>query len=64
MPPPLGQPLFGQEVGALLHHLCKPSAGPDLSVILWAGHIMRGKSHGYVDEEEEANRSASGSGPR
>ncbi|WP_221623870.1 hypothetical protein, partial [Burkholderia stagnalis] len=24
----------------------------DLSVILWAGHIMRGKSHGYADEEE------------
>ncbi|WP_162631619.1 hypothetical protein [Burkholderia sp. JP2-270] len=36
----------------------------DLSVISWAGHIMRYKSHGYADEEEEANRSASGSGPR
>ncbi|WP_416053461.1 hypothetical protein [Burkholderia contaminans] len=37
---------------------------PDLSVILWAGHIMRCKSHGYADEEEKTNRSASGSGPR
>ncbi|AWG32156.1 hypothetical protein [Burkholderia cenocepacia] len=36
----------------------------DLSVILWAGHIMRCKSHGYADEEEKTNRSASGSGPR
>ncbi|WP_232464259.1 transposase, partial [Burkholderia ubonensis] len=25
----------------------------DLSVILWARHIMRVKSHGYADEEEE-----------
>ncbi|WP_208448818.1 hypothetical protein, partial [Burkholderia cenocepacia] len=31
----------------------------DLSVILWAGHIMRCKSHGYADEEEKTNRSAS-----
>ncbi|WP_244097394.1 LysR family transcriptional regulator, partial [Burkholderia cenocepacia] len=31
---------------------------PDLSVILWAGHIMRCKSHGYADEEEKTNRSA------
>ncbi|WP_208450809.1 hypothetical protein, partial [Burkholderia cenocepacia] len=33
----------------------------DLSVISWAGHIMRCKSHGYANEEETANRSASGS---
>lgn len=36
----------------------------DLSAISWAGHIMRCKSHGYADEEEKANCSASGSGPR
>ncbi len=36
----------------------------DLSVISWAGHIMRCKSHGYANEEEKANCSASGSGPR
>ncbi|WP_261539682.1 restriction endonuclease fold toxin 5 domain-containing protein [Burkholderia multivorans] len=36
----------------------------DLSVISWARHIMGCKSHGYADEEEKANRSASGSGPR
>ncbi|WP_208458384.1 hypothetical protein, partial [Burkholderia vietnamiensis] len=35
----------------------------DLSVISWAGHIMRCKSHGYANEEEKANCSASGSGP-
>ncbi|WP_244141421.1 Imm71 family immunity protein, partial [Burkholderia vietnamiensis] len=33
---------------------------PDLSVISWAGHIMRCKSHGYANEEEKANCSASG----
>ncbi|WP_218165108.1 hypothetical protein, partial [Burkholderia ubonensis] len=27
----------------------------DLSVILWARHIMRVKNHGDVDEEEETN---------
>ncbi|WP_232445833.1 hypothetical protein, partial [Burkholderia ubonensis] len=27
----------------------------DLSVILWARHIMRVKNHGYADEEEETN---------
>nr|WP_244104446.1 hypothetical protein [Burkholderia vietnamiensis] len=36
----------------------------DLSVISWAGHIMRCKSHEYANEEEKANCSASGSGPR
>ena len=36
----------------------------DLSVISWARHIMRCKSHGYANEEEKANCSASGSGPR
>lgn len=36
----------------------------DLSVILWAGHIMRCKGHGYADEIEKTNCSASGSGPR
>ncbi|WP_217481573.1 hypothetical protein, partial [Burkholderia contaminans] len=25
----------------------------DLSVISWAGHIMRCKGHGYADEEEK-----------
>ncbi|WP_208456455.1 hypothetical protein, partial [Burkholderia pseudomultivorans] len=28
------------------------SATLDLSVISWAGHIMRCKSHGYANEEE------------
>ncbi|RQS19680.1 hypothetical protein, partial [Burkholderia sp. Bp8998] len=27
--------------------------GADLSVISWARHIMRCKSHGYADEEEK-----------
>ncbi|WP_178377277.1 ATP-binding protein, partial [Burkholderia ubonensis] len=36
----------------------------DLSVILWARHIMRVKSHGYADEEEETNGGLAGSGPR
>lgn len=36
----------------------------DLSVISWARHIMRCKGHGYADEEEKTNCSASGSGPR
>ena len=27
----------------------------DLSVISWAGHIMRCKGHGYADEEEKTN---------
>ncbi|MBR8206736.1 hypothetical protein [Burkholderia vietnamiensis] len=40
------------------------AARADLSVISWAGHIMRCKSHGYANEEEKANCSASGSGPR
>ncbi|WP_208450692.1 hypothetical protein, partial [Burkholderia ambifaria] len=35
----------------------------DLSVISWARHIMRCKGHGYANEEETANCSASGSGP-
>ncbi|WP_218165629.1 hypothetical protein, partial [Burkholderia ubonensis] len=35
----------------------------DLSVILWARHIMRVKSHGYADEEEETNGGLAGSGP-
>ncbi|WP_429536096.1 hypothetical protein [Paraburkholderia youngii] len=35
----------------------------DLSGILWVRHIMRGKSHGYADEEETYGRS-SGGGPR
>ncbi|WP_155628305.1 homocysteine S-methyltransferase family protein [Burkholderia multivorans] len=40
--------------------------GPEqgLSAISWGRHIMGCKSHGYADEEEKANRSASGSGPR
>ncbi|WP_409071730.1 recombinase family protein [Burkholderia ubonensis] len=37
--------------------------GWDLSVISWARHIMRGKSHGYANEEE-TNGSIPGSGPR
>ncbi|AJX17470.1 transposase C of IS166 homeodomain protein [Burkholderia ubonensis MSMB22] len=36
----------------------------DLSVILWARHIMRVKNHGYADEEEETNGGLAGSGPR
>ncbi|KVT70310.1 hypothetical protein WK58_18305 [Burkholderia ubonensis] len=36
----------------------------DLSDILWARHIMRVKSHGYADEEEETNGGLAGSGPR
>jgi hypothetical protein len=40
------------------------SATMGLSVILWAGHIMRDKSHGYADEEETKNGSIPGSGPR
>ncbi|KGX53304.1 hypothetical protein Y024_5333 [Burkholderia pseudomallei TSV44] len=35
----------------------------NLSVILWAGHIMRCKSHGYANEEE-TNGSIPGSRPR
>lgn len=40
------------------------SATMGLSVILWAGHIMGDKSHGYADEEETKNGSIPGSGPR
>ncbi|WP_232448831.1 DUF4365 domain-containing protein, partial [Burkholderia ubonensis] len=40
------------------------SGDVDLSVILWARHIMRVKSHGYADEEEETNGGLAGSGPR
>ncbi|WP_233634762.1 PAAR domain-containing protein, partial [Burkholderia cenocepacia] len=36
------------------------SDGGGLSVISWAGHIMRCKGHGYANEEEKANCSASG----
>jgi hypothetical protein len=35
----------------------------DLSVNLWARHIMRCKSHGYANEEE-TNGGVPGSGPR
>lgn len=35
-----------------------------LSVISWARHIVRCKSHGYADEEEKANGGASSCGPR
>src|SRR5690349_741736 len=40
-----------------------PSGKKGLSVILWARHIMRGKSHGYANEEE-THGGVSGSGPR
>ncbi|WP_218165530.1 hypothetical protein, partial [Burkholderia ubonensis] len=32
----------------------------DVSVILWARHIMRVKNHGYADEEEETNGGLAG----
>lgn len=38
--------------------------GSDLSVISWARHNVRRKSLGCASEEEKANCSASGSGPR
>ncbi|KWB48984.1 hypothetical protein WL37_11525 [Burkholderia ubonensis] len=47
-----------------LTHRERPEAQPDLSVILWARHIMRVKNHGYADEEEETNGGLAGSGPR
>ncbi|WP_232431757.1 hypothetical protein, partial [Burkholderia ubonensis] len=34
------------------YNIDRPSSA-DLSVILWARHIMRVKNHGYADEEEE-----------
>ncbi len=33
-----------------------------LSVILWTGHIIRDRSHGYADEEETTDGTVSGSG--
>ncbi|WP_428840139.1 hypothetical protein [Burkholderia cenocepacia] len=47
-------------------HLLMPSRPheTDLSVISWARHMMRCKSHGYADEEEKTDCRASGSGPR
>ncbi|MFP3506327.1 hypothetical protein, partial [Burkholderia sp. SIMBA_062] len=51
-------------LAATLAYLTLTKLWKDLSVISWAGHIMRCKSHGYADEEEKTNRSASGSGPR
>uniref|UniRef100_UPI001ABA5951 hypothetical protein n=1 Tax=Burkholderia cenocepacia TaxID=95486 RepID=UPI001ABA5951 len=50
-----GTPARKAGVFALARRKC---AWRDLSVILWAGHIMRCKSHGYADEEEKTNRSA------
>ncbi|MFC4706856.1 LysR substrate-binding domain-containing protein, partial [Paraburkholderia caffeinitolerans] len=46
--------------GAVYHALVPLDA--DLSGILWARHIMRGKNHGYADEEETYG-GVSGSGP-
>ncbi|WP_208459777.1 hypothetical protein, partial [Paraburkholderia caribensis] len=42
-------------------NLWGPSGKKGLSVILWARHIMRGKSHGYANEEE-THGGVSGSG--
>ncbi|WP_232427340.1 hypothetical protein, partial [Burkholderia ubonensis] len=50
--PPLHS-LDGAIKGYCVRAASRWACAMDLSVILWAGHIMRVKSHGYADEEEE-----------